>query len=215
MGTHCESVLIGSQGLPGDLEIPANPIGIVVIVPASEGDRHSPRHQFVAHALQSYGLATLMFDLLAGPPDHDRHPVLDIAILRSRVTEALHWIDSRTDLAQIPVGLFGASTGATAALLAAAREPSRIAALVSRGGRPDLAGSQLGRVRAPTLLIVGSENFGVLELNRYAMRSLPGTKTLTVVPGANNSFEESGALDAATSLAGNWFLQHLQHPALH
>lgn len=209
-----ESVLIGSQAVPVELEIPANTIGIVVLAEASERGQRSTRNLFVAQVLRSYGLGTLLFDLLTEPETLDHHPVFDIPLLGARVTEALLWLRQRTDLADIPIGLFGTRTVAAAALLAAAGAPAQVGAVVSCGGRPDLAGAHLTRVRAPTLLIVGGEDSAVLEFNRLALRAIPCTKKLEVVPGATHLFDQPGTLDVAAGLAGHWFEQHLPHQEL-
>lgn len=204
-----ESVLIGDLALPGELEVPQSPLGIVVFAHGSGSSRHSPRNQYVAQVMQSYGLGTLLFDLLTEPEARDRNNVFDIALLGERVTDALAWLAQRPGLENTPIGLFGASTGAAAALVAAARTPS-VCAIVSRGGRPDLAGKYLSNVRAPTLLIVGGEDREVLALNQAAMRILPPScpKKLEIVPGATHLFEEPGTLEIAASLAGHWFEHH-------
>lgn len=204
-----ESVRIGNLSLPGELEMPQNPMGIVVFAHGSGSSRHSPRNQYVAQVMQSYGLGTLLFDLLTEPEAQDRNNVFDIALLGERVMDALAWLAQRPELENMPIGLFGASTGAAAALVAAARTPS-VCAVVSRGGRPDLAGKYLSNVRAPTLLIVGGEDREVLALNQAAMRILPPScpKKLAIVPGATHLFEEPGTLEIAASLAGHWFEQH-------
>lgn len=208
--TRRESVLIGSLALPGELEIPANTIGIVVMAEDGGSSQRSAQNLFVAQVLRSYGLGTLLFDLLTELEMHDRHPVLDdIPLLGTRVTEALFWLGQRNELAGIPIGLMGTRTGAAAALLAAACEPERVGAVVVRGGRPDLAGAHLARVRAPSLLIVGSEDFEGLEFNRSALRAMSCTKKLAVVPGATYLFEAPGTFDVAAGLAGHWFEQHL------
>jgi putative phosphoribosyl transferase len=204
-----DDVLIGGMELPGELILPEHPAGIVVFAHGSGSSRHSARNQFVARVLRSYGLGTLLMDLLTDQEARDRRNVFDIDLLGRRVVEALDWLGTCGGLEETPVGLFGASTGAAAALLAAARKPARVGAVVSRGGRPDLAGRHLAHVRAPTLLIVGSEDHEVLELNQAAMRVLSGPKKLEIVPGATHLFEEPGTLDVAASLAGHWFEHHL------
>lgn len=204
-----ESVRIGDLALPGELEMPQSPLGIVVFAHGSGSSRHSPRNQYVAQVMQSYGLGTLLFDLLTEAEAQNRDNAFDIALLGNRVVDALAWLALRPGLENMPIGLFGASTGAAAALVAAARTPS-VCAVVSRGGRPDLAGKYLSVVRAPTLLIVGGEDHEVLALNQAAMRILPLScpKKLEIVPGATHLFEEPGTLEIAASLAGHWFEHH-------
>jgi putative phosphoribosyl transferase len=197
------------MALPGELKLTENPIGMVVFSHGSDSSRHSPRNQFVAQVLRSYGLGTLLLDLLTAQEAQDRKNVFDIPFLGRRVIEAVKWLKARDGLEQLPIGLFGASTGAAAALMAAAQLPAPIAAVVSRGGRPDLARPYLAKVRAPTLLIVGSEDPEVLALNRLALEALACPKKLEVVPGATHLFEEPGTLDVAASLAGHWFERHL------
>jgi putative phosphoribosyl transferase len=204
-----EPVQLGSLALPGDLVIPAQALGLVVFVHGSGSGRKSPRNREVAHALQRHRLATLLFDLLTEEEAQDRRKVFDIGLLAQRVIEALHWARHHPDLARFPLGLFGASTGAAAALVAAAQQPDRVAAVVSRGGRPDLAAASLPQVRAPTLLIVGGLDTEVLALNRQALRQLDAPKRLEVVPGAGHLFEEPGALSSVAAFAARWFEQHL------
>lgn len=206
-----ESVLIGSLALPGELDIPANTIGIVVLAEGNGGSSRSAQNLFVAQVLRSYGLGTLSFDLLTElEAAHDRHPVLDdVPLLGARVTEALFWLGQRNELAGIPIGLMGTRTGAAAVLMAAACEPERVGAVVAHGGRPDLAGACLARVLAPSLLIVGSEDFEVLELKRSALRAMSCPKKLAVVPGATDLSDAEGTFDVAAGLAGHWFEQHL------
>jgi pimeloyl-ACP methyl ester carboxylesterase len=163
----------------------------------------------VAEALNDRGIATLLFDLLTTAEERDRANVFDIPLLADRLIDAVHWVDGESDLAQFPLGLFGASTGAAAALVAAAKRPDRVGAVVSRGGRPDLAGGALDKVRAPTLLIVGGDDFGVIELNEEALRRLRGPKALEIVPGASHLFPEPGALEAVIDYAARWFDLHL------
>jgi pimeloyl-ACP methyl ester carboxylesterase len=163
----------------------------------------------VAAALRSAGLATLLFDLLTEKEAADRRNVFDIELLAERLALATAWVGHREDTKSLPIGYFGASTGAAAALVAAARAPKDIGAIASRGGRPDMAGPLLGQVRAPTLLIVGGDDTGVLELNREALAQLRCEKSLEVVPGATHLFEEPGALDQVIELARRWFTRHL------
>ncbi len=209
-----EDVRIGPQRLPGTLERMPQAIGMVVFAHGSGSSRLSPRNRQVAEALHGYRLSTLLLDLLTPAEAEDRACVFDIDLLAERVGAALGWLAARPDLAQLRVGLFGASTGAAAALKAAADRPGRVAAVVSRGGRPDLAAPRLGDVQAPTLLIVGGADTEVLRLHREAMRLLRCNKRLEIVPGATHLFEEPGALDTVAHLAGTWFATHLPggHP---
>jgi dienelactone hydrolase len=204
-----EQVSIGAMALDGELVMPIDALALVVFAHGSGSSRLSPRNQFVAGVLHSHRLATLLFDLLTDAEAADRRKVFDIALLGTRVEEALDWLQQRSDVAGLRIGLFGASTGAAAALLAAARRPGRVAAVVSRGGRPDLASQYLPHVTAPTLLIVGGHDDEVLKLNREALAMLKCDKRLEVVPAATHLFEEPGALDSAAHLAGAWFERHL------
>lgn len=201
-------VAIGTRRLGGALEIPENPIGLALFAHGSGSSRFSPRNAFVAEALRERGCATLLMDLLTRNEARDRRNVFDIPLLAARVVEAIDWAAAEPALAALPIGLFGASTGAAAALAAAAQRPQRIGAVVSRGGRPDLAGDALGEVRAPTLLIVGGLDHEVLELNKAALRLLPDAR-LDVVPGATHLFEEPGALERVVALAADWFAAKL------
>ena len=204
-----EAVVLQESSLQGDLAVPARARGLVLFAHGSGSSRLSERNRWVARALQRQGLATLLFDLLTPIEALDRRHVFDITLLGRRVQEATRWARQRVDTAGLPVCLFGASTGAAAALVAAADRPQGIAAVVSRGGRPDLAPGHLHRVQAPTLLIVGGDDVDVLELNRWALGQLRCTKRLEVVPGATHLFEEPGALESVAALAAEWFLTHL------
>ncbi len=198
---------VGLLALPGHLTVPPGAVGTVVFAHGSGSSRHSPRNQFVADQLNAAGLGTLTFDLLTDAEARDRRNVFDIGLLASRLARATDWVRQHA-VTDLPVALFGASTGAAAALVAAS-DPSRpIAAVVSRGGRPDLAGDRLGHVAAPTLLIVGGDDTDVLALNRDAARQLRCEHRLTVVPGATHLFEEPGTLEAVASLAADWFASH-------
>ncbi len=199
----------GSVQLPGDLRLPGGACGIVVFAHGSGSSRHSPRNVEVARALGERGLGTLLFDLLTEEESRDRDKVFDIPLLADRLVAATRWLRSRPDLAGLSVGYFGASTGAAAALGAAAELPGEVSAVVSRGGRPDLAAERLEHVRAPTLLIVGGEDHQVLELNRAARERLSAPSDLAVVPGAGHLFEEPGTMDVVSKLAGDWFAEHL------
>ncbi len=202
------NVDVGGLTLPGHLTVPRDAVGTVVFAHGSGSSRHSPRNQFVADQLNAAGLATLTFDLLTDAEARDRRNVFDISLLASRLALATDWVRRQPAVDDLPIALFGASTGAAAALVAAS-DPSRpFAAVVSRGGRPDLAGDRLGHVTAPTLLIVGGDDTEVLALNREAGRPLRCEHQLTVVPGATHLFEEPGTLEAAASLAADWFVSH-------
>lgn len=207
------AVTVGPHALPGLLTLPPTPRGLVVFAHGSGSSRLSPRNQQVARALEGAGHATFLFDLLHEAEAGDRRRVFDIPLLAERVVEAMAWCDTRPELAAQPLGLFGASTGAAAALVAAARAPARVAAVVSRGGRPDLAVDVLAEVRAPTLLIVGGADMEVLDLNRAALARLTSQKALEVVPGAGHLFEEPGTLEAMIGHAVTWFDRHLTPPA--
>jgi putative phosphoribosyl transferase len=199
----------GRRRLQGTLNIPAEAFGIVAFAHGSGSGRNSPRNQFVARALSEAGLATLLLDLLEEAEEGNRDKVFDIAMLAERLRRAAEWLHQETATRELPFGYFGASTGAGAALVAAARDPDAVAAMVSRGGRPDLAGDFLAAVKAPTRLIVGGNDPVVLDLNEQALRQLPCPKDLVVVPGATHLFEEPGALEEVARLAREWFLRHL------
>lgn len=195
--------------LPGILHVPASPSGLVIFAHGSGSSRMSPRNRQLAGTLAGRGFATLLFDLLTEAEAGQRENVFDIPLLARRVAAALDWSARMPRLAVLPVGLFGGSTGAAAALLAAADEPRRVGAVVSRGGRADMVAASLHRVRAPTLLIVGGEDTEVLELNRLALSRLTRKARLEIVPGATHLFEEPGALERVGELAGDWFAAHL------
>jgi putative phosphoribosyl transferase len=204
----------GTTELVGDLVVPAGAAGVVLFAHGSGSSRHSPRNRLVAGALRRVGLATLLLDLLT-PAEEERDRVtaelrFDVALLAERLIAAADLLLAEPATAGLPLGLFGASTGAGAALIAAAERPETVAAVVSRGGRPDLAGDHLGRVRAPTLLIVGGRDQLVLELNRQAQARLAAPSRLEVVPGATHLFEEPGALEQVARLAAAWFTEHLR-----
>jgi putative phosphoribosyl transferase len=203
------AVRVGAAALPGDLALPADPRAIVMFAHGSGSSRLSPRNRFVAGILHGHGLGTLLFDLLDDTEAAEPRTAFDIDLLGARAASALDWLAHRDDTAGLRVGLFGASTGAAAALRAAAQRPGRVGAIVSRGGRPDLAGASLALVDAPTLLIVGGNDTEVLRLNQMALRAMHCSKRLEVVPGASHLFEEPGTLDAAAHLAGAWFATHL------
>jgi pimeloyl-ACP methyl ester carboxylesterase len=202
-------VRIGPCALPGDLDMPARSRALVLFAHGSGSSRLSSRNRWVAEVLQQHELSTLLFDLLDDDEAADRRKVFDIGLLSERVQQALDWIAGQAALAGMSLGLFGASTGAAAALCAAAARPGSVSAVVSRGGRPDLAAASLPGVQAPTLLIVGGADREVLALNRQALRELRCAKRLEVVPGATHLFEEPGALDSVAQLAAAWFETHL------
>jgi dienelactone hydrolase len=208
-------VRIPPLGLQGTLHVPEGADAIVVFAHGSGSSRRSPRNVEVASGLNRYGMATLLFDLLVDPAEEaeaGRAKVFDIPLLAGRLTDAVAWVQSSA-MPGASLGLFGASTGAAAALVAAANLGSRVQAVVSRGGRPDLAGEALSRVRCPTLLIVGGADYGVIELNEHAYARLAGPKALEIVPGATHLFEERGALQQVIALAAQWFDQHLARGA--
>jgi putative phosphoribosyl transferase len=198
--------------LNGDLTVPAEATGIVLFAHGSGSSRHSPRNQYVARILNDAGLATLLMDLLTLEEEsvdvRTGHLRFDVGLLAERLVAALDWMAHEDGIQHLNYGLFGASTGAGAALVAAAQRPSWVSAVVSRGGRPDLAGAALPNVRAPTLLIVGELDTQVIALNRQAQAQLQVANRLEIVPGASHLFEEPGTLDIAAALARDWFLTH-------
>jgi len=204
-----DDVCIPPLGLAGSLRIPKNASALVAFAHGSGSSRLSPRNVAVARALNDRRIATLLFDLLAPAEEVDRANVFDIPLLAGRLVDAVHWLAGDASTAKLPLGLFGASTGAAAALVAAAKLPHHVGAVVSRGGRPDLAGDALDQVRAPTLLIVGGADFGVIELNEQALARLQGPKALEIVPGASHLFPEPGALEAVIDHAAKWFERYL------
>ena len=199
--------------LTGTLGMPDPALGLVLFAHGSGSSRHSPRNRYVARVLQQSGLATLLMDLLTDEEEKIdvRTAALrfDIGLLAGRLIAATRWLRDQPGTSELPLGYFGASTGAAAALVAAAELTTLVAAVVSRGGRPDLAGESLLRVNAPTLLIVGSRDYTVLELNRQALTLLPGENELKIVPGATHLFEEPGALEQVARLARDWFALRL------
>ncbi len=200
--------------LPGDLSLPARAQGIVLFAHGSGSSRHSSRNRHVAEVLNQGGLGTLLFDLLTADEEQidqvTRGQRFDIPLLARRVEGALRWTRDHVALRELRIGLFGASTGAAAALIAAAEQPEAVDAIVSRGGRPDLAGSALPLVQAPTLLIVGGLDEPVIEVNRAAKAQMHAETTLTIVPGASHLFEEPGTLEQVAQLARDWFVEHLR-----
>lgn len=207
------TVPAGDAVLDGDLALPSDPVGVVAFAHGSGSSRHSPRNRRVAEELRAGGLGTLLLDLLTPGEEHaDRatgHLRFDVGLLAARLGAALEWLAGDPRTADLPVGCFGASTGAAAALLAAAQRPERVRAVVSRGGRPDLAGDALPGVRTPTLLIVGGADPPVLALNEQARARMTAPTHLEVVPGAGHLFEEPGALERVAELARDWFARHL------
>jgi putative phosphoribosyl transferase len=206
-------VTAGGARLAGHLTVSAEALGLVVFVHGSGSSRHSPRNRYVAGVLQRAGLATMLFDLLTPGEELDRGNVFDIGLLSGRLAAVTSWVRDHRGCRGLPVGYFGASTGAAAALWAAADDP-QVAAVVSRGGRPDLAAPRLGEVRAPTLLVVGSRDTVVLELNRRAQARMRCGSRLAVVPGATHLFEEPGTLEQAAALARGWFVDHFGNVAV-
>lgn len=202
-------VLIPPLNLAGTLNCPEGARAMVIFAHGSGSSRFSPRNNRVAEAFNRRGIATLLFDLLLPEEEDDRRNVFDIKLLARRLTQAVHWVMNEPDVGNLPIGLFGASTGAAAALVAASELGDRIGAVVSRGGRPDLAGDALAHVKVPTLLIVGGADYGVIELNQWALERLEGDKSLQIVPGATHLFEEAGALDCVVELASDWFESRL------
>ncbi|MBZ5584400.1 MAG: dienelactone hydrolase family protein [Acidobacteriia bacterium] len=207
-------VKIPPVGLAGDLAVPPRAAGMVLFAHGSGSSRRSPRNRYVAAVLQQGGLGTLRLDLLTEAEEQvdlrTRHLRFDIGLLAGRLVEATDWLRREPATRELPLGCFGASTGAAAALVAAAERPEIVRAVVSRGGRPDLSGAALGRVRAPALLIVGAADTDVLALNREAMAQLRCAKRLDIVPGATHLFEEAGALEQVASLAREWFAAHFE-----
>ena len=206
---------LGPVTLEGNLTLPAKPAGVVLFAHGSGSSRHSPRNRFVAEQLQRAGLTTLLMDLLTADEEaidrQTRALRFDIGLLADRLVGAIDWLGREPSTRAQPVGCFGASTGAAAALVAAAHRPERVSAVVSRGGRPDLAGDALQKVRAPTLLIVGGDDTVVIRLNRQALEELAApVKQIVIVPGASHLFEEPGTLEAVAQHASAWFAQHLR-----
>jgi putative phosphoribosyl transferase len=210
------SIPVGDGAILGDLVVPVDAPGIVLFAHGSGSSRHSPRNRLVAQELQKRGMATLLMDLLTIEEERldemtEGSLRFDIGLLASRLAVASDWVRSDPSTKDLPIGYFGASTGAAAALVAAAAEwRGKVSAVVSRGGRPDLAHDALGAVRAPTLLIVGGDDYTVIKLNRQALASLTCEKQLEIVPGATHLFEEPGTLEQVAALAADWFARHLK-----
>jgi dienelactone hydrolase len=203
--------------LDGTLNVPYGAAGIVLFVHGSGSSRHSPRNRHVAHTLNQAGFATLLFDLLTRDEEsvdlRTRQHRFDIELLATRLLAATDWLAQQSETRELAVGYFGASTGGGAALVASAARPESVAAVVSRGGRPDLAGAALEQVRAPTLLIVGGRDTPVITMNRDAMARMRADVRLEIVPGATHLFEEPGTLERVAQLAANWFREHLSPAA--
>jgi putative phosphoribosyl transferase len=214
-GMNERQIRVGAGGviLEGGLAVPDGARGVVLFAHGSGSSRHSPRNRFVAEALREGALATLLLDLLTPEEEaadaRTRQLRFDIALLAERLVGAIDWLGQQTAVRGLPVGLFGASTGGGAALVGAAERPDAVGAVVSRGGRPDLAGDALPMVRAPSLLIVGGDDEAVLGLNRRAMARMSAHVTLEIVPGATHLFEEPGALEQVARLARGWFVRYL------
>lgn len=203
------AVSIGPLSLAGQLNVPQDAQALILFAHGSGSSRRSPRNRYVGERLQRGNLGTLLFDLLKEDEAGKRANVFDVAMLAHRLAQAIDWCQTRSEVAPLSIGLFGASTGAGAALMAAAERPQSVYAVVSRGGRPDLAASALPRVHAPTLLIVGEADQEVLAFNRRAFEQLTCEKQLRLVPGATHLFEEPGALERVADLASEWFAGHL------
>jgi putative phosphoribosyl transferase len=207
------SIPAGAVTLEGDLRLPEGADAVVAFAHGSGSSRHSPRNRMVAGALSGAGMATLLLDLLTREEEMDDmrtgHLRFDIGLLADRLAAAIDWLESDAATRALTVGLFGASTGAAAALVAAAARPARVGAVVSRGGRPDLAGEALAKVEAPSLLIVGGDDTPVIEMNREAMKAMTCKCELQIVPGASHLFEEPGALERVADLARDWLQAHL------
>jgi putative phosphoribosyl transferase len=208
---HEKEVLIpaGNVNLTGIFSFPPKPFGVIVFAHGSGSGRLSPRNAFVAGILREAGFATLLFDLLEESEEMDRRKVFDISLLAERLHTGVRWMQTESGKQGLNFGYFGASTGAAAALEAAAKEPKGIAAIVSRGGRPDLAKDYLSKVKVPTLLIVGGNDRPVIAMNREAFEDLKCEKDMVIIPGATHLFEEPGALDEVAKLAANWFLKYM------
>ena len=211
------SVRAGDATLEGALVVPDGARGVVLFAHGSGSSRHSPRNVHVADELQAGGLGTLLLDLLTPTEEHvdlaTRELRFDIVLLAERLVGAIEWLSNQETTRTLPLGLFGASTGAAGALVAAARRPDRVGAVVSRGGRPDLAGADLPSVKAPTLLIVGGNDPVVIDLNRRAMARMTAPLQLEIIPRATHLFEEPGTLEQVARLARDWFVRHLRVPS--
>lgn len=203
----------GVETIEGMLGIPEHAQGVVLFAHGSGSGRFSPRNQYVARVLRDGGLGTLLVDLLAPDESEDRRKVFDITLLAERLLSATNWLKNNAETSKLPIGYFGASTGAAAALRAAVDAGPTVRAVVSRGGRPDLAIRYLSGVKAPTLLIVGGDDLSVIPLNQEAYEALTGPKKMVIIPGATHLFEESGALEQVAEHAREWFLRYLPEEA--
>lgn len=203
------TIKIGNTALNGILEIPPNATGLVLFAHGAGSSRLSPRNTQVAKELNDAGLATLLFDLLTEAEDEVYENRFKIELLTERLVAVTHWVQEQPELKKLPLGYFGASTGAACALDAAAQLPGVVKAVVSRGGRPDLA-TKAEQVQTPTLLIVGGEDSAVIEMNRSALLNLPGTKKMEIIPGASHLFEEPGTMEQVSDLARDWFIKYLK-----
>jgi dienelactone hydrolase len=212
--SRTEQIPSAEVKLEGELSIPVGATGVVLFVHGSGSSRHSPRNQYVARTIREAGIGTLLFDLLTREEEavdiSTRHLRFDIGLLAERLVDATNWLKRRTEASNLKIGYFGASTGGGAALVAAAEIGTEIGAVVSRGGRPDLAGDSLPEVLAPTLLIVGELDFPVIRLNQEAYARLRSEKEIAIVPGATHLFEELGTLEEVAGLAAEWFQRHLR-----
>jgi dienelactone hydrolase len=213
-----QTVLIPIDGaeLQGDLHVPAGALGLVIFAHGSGSSRHSPRNRYVARVLQEHAFGTLLLDLLTIVEEQTESPAgelrFNISLLAERLLRASAWAHEHRYISMLPIGYFGASTGSAAALVAAAVKPEDVRAIVSRGGRPDLAGPYLSRVQAPTLLIVGGDDPFVIRLNREAIQHISAETKLEIVPGATHLFEEPGTLEKVAQLATDWFVRHMTIP---
>ena len=211
--TRTVRISLGRSTLDGDLRVPAGAQGVVLFAHGSGSSRHSPRNRYVAGVLNDGGLATLLMDLLTPEEEaadaRSGHLRFDIRLLADRLGVATEWLAQEPTTRDLRLGYFGSSTGGGAALVAAADRPEAIGAVVSRGGRPDLAGPALARVKAPTLLIVGGNDVPVIEMNREALAQLSAEKELAIIPGATHLFEEPGTLEEVARMARDWFIRHL------
>lgn len=208
-------ISLGTRELGGNLFLPPHPLGLIIFVHGSGSSRFSPRNIYVAESLAACGLAALLFDLLLIEETQDRRNVFNIELLAERLNHAIFWAMDHPKLQHLPIGLFGASTGAAAAIMAAAQGKQSVFAIVSRGGRPDLAASALTNLKSPILLIVGGADHEVLQLNQWAFGKINCEASLEIISGATHLFEETGTLEKVAEIAGLWFVQHLPDPKKH
>lgn len=210
MKSEIVRIPVDGAHIEGALGLPENPIGLVLFAHGSGSSRHSPRNNYVARMLREHGVGTMLMDLLTPEEDQDYSQRFDIGLLTERLLDAARWVKAKPETASLPLGYFGASTGAAAALQAAARDAG-ISAVVSRGGRPDLAGVEaLEGVKAATLFLVGGHDYGVIELNEAAYADLRCEKQFTIIPGATHLFEEPGTLEQVAEQAAEWFESHFK-----